>query len=148
MKKAIYLFIIFSFFFMCCKKKEEIDFSQYKGSAKLLGTDWLASKVDFALSANNTITFELFKYNELDELRNSMVLSNLNVSKDTIFLKYFKSSANWVTDSIVPTARFYTHLSDGGLSRCAATHLPTPSSPLRLAVDGRPVHHGIARSHA
>ena len=115
MKKIIYLFIILSFLLVTCKKKNEEDLSQYKASVYLSGNSWHASKVSFTLAANNTIWFNLSKFNEFNELREQIGLLNLNITKDTIFLKSWKPSLTWVTDSVVPAANFTTFLSDGDL---------------------------------
>ncbi len=115
MKKIIYLLVIVPFFIVTCRKKDEVDLTQYKASGYLLGDIWQASKVNFTLAANNTIWFNLSKYNEFNELREQIGLLNLNVTKDTIFLKPWKPSISWVTDSIIPAAYFATFLSDGDL---------------------------------
>jgi hypothetical protein len=113
MKKLILAVVAVIYFFLSCRKKEEIDITQYKATGYLLGAPWQASRVVFSLAANNTLSFGIVKYNELGELRQSISLQNLNISKDTIFLKTWKKSANWVTDPITPTAIFSTFLSDG-----------------------------------
>jgi hypothetical protein len=112
MKKLILVIAVTSFF-LSCRKKEVIDLSQYKASAYLLGAPWQASRVEFSVEANNTLWFGISKFNELNELRQQISLQNLTVSKDTIFLKTWKKSTNWVTDPITPTASFSTFLSDG-----------------------------------
>ena len=111
--KVLFFIISISILFTTCKKKEEIDFSQYKASAFLLGTAWQASKVEFDLEVNNTLGFGISKSNENNELRHQISLQNLTVSKDTIFLKYWNPGPNWVTAPIVPTASFATFLSHG-----------------------------------
>lgn len=114
MKKIIYLLLILPSLFITCKKKDEVDLSQYKASGYLLGDIWQASNVNFSLEYNNTIWFNLSKYNELHELRQQIGLLNLNVSQDTIFLKPWEKGAT--LDSIIkPGAYFSTFLSDGDL---------------------------------
>ena len=114
MKKIIYLLIILTLLFVTCRKKDEVDLTQYKASGYLLGDNWQASNANFSLAYNNTIWFNISKYNELHELRQQIGLLNLNVSQDTIFLKTWEKGAT--LDSIIkPGANFSTFLSDGDL---------------------------------
>lgn len=109
MKKIIYLLIILPFFIVTCRKKEEIDLSQYKASGYLLGNLWQASRVSFSVTSNNTIWFNLSKFNESKELREQIGLLSLNFTKDTIFFNKAQLNGN------IPSANFATFLSDGDL---------------------------------
>ncbi len=104
MKKNIFLICLCGLFFTC-RKKDEIDWTQYKASCYISGSTWQASKVVFSLEPNNTLHFGLLKFNEANELRQSLSLDDLNISKDTVFLKH--------RNSLAPSANFATTISHG-----------------------------------